>query len=144
MKVEITRESVAMGDDVWAPHKIMIKVPRDALIGHIAIWATDYLAFVTGNVMWTMKSLQPGDEESRGKGLMLLHFTYDPDSRQRTPSFASIGSYRTQLNKISDVLEPHSDGVRRIHFDYHSERGLMSAEELQEQLPPQRSAIKIV
>ncbi|GAA2796355.1 hypothetical protein RMN57_35520 [Kitasatospora sp. CM 4170] len=112
MRVELTRDSVAMGDDVWAPHAEAREVPDDASVKDVldAVRGGGYLASIAGGrATWiaetadgtalavvaqqwpTARLLAAGEGPiaglADGEGVVRLHFVYrvqtDPEAEHR-------------------------------------------------------------
>ena len=102
MKVRLTRESVAMGDDADAPHHYEITVADDASLSAIikVVVQSHYLASIAGGrATWTVISRIP----------IAVVAQQWAESRMLTP-VSSLSS----LNFSGNVLS--------IHFDYRAQQ----------------------
>lgn len=60
MKITITRDSVAMGDDVHAPHERVIEIDSPSMEAFCQkIWEIDYLPMVDGATAWLLMGTEP-------------------------------------------------------------------------------------
>ena len=62
MKIKLTRDSVAAGDDCDAPHLIEIDVPNNSSISSVVdhILSLNYLASISsGKAVWSLASTKP-------------------------------------------------------------------------------------
>jgi hypothetical protein len=102
MKIQLTRDSVAMGDDCYAPHPHTIDLPENATIIEIidAITSSSYLANISGGkASWSVVSHNPiaviAQQWSKAKIL-------------------------PQFNHSLDSLLKDADGYK-LHINYHAQ-----------------------
>lgn len=102
MKIQLTRDSVAMGDDVDAPHRHTIDLPENTTIIEIidAIISANYLPNIhDGKATWSVASKNP-------IALIAQQWT----SAKLLP----------QLHHSLDTLLGNDDGYK-IHINYHAQ-----------------------
>ncbi|MCG6497754.1 hypothetical protein [Kitasatospora sp. A2-31] len=101
MRVELTRDSVAMGDDVWAPHAAVREVPDDASVQDVldAVRGTGYLASIAGGrATWIA-------ETADGTALAVV--------AQQWPAARPLAAGQGPIAGLADA-----GGVVRLHFAY--------------------------
>ncbi|MFI0940948.1 hypothetical protein [Streptomyces sp. NPDC021020] len=102
MKVVATRESVAMGDDVLAPHEATWELPGQlGILGVLAALERDRYLPVVGLSTWVARSPD-------GAALAVLA------RRWRTPRL--LPGTRDDVVGLMDA-----DGIARLHFEYRAQ-----------------------
>ncbi|MFJ3788766.1 hypothetical protein [Kitasatospora sp. NPDC090091] len=104
MRVELTRDSVAMGDDVWAPHADVREVPDDASVRDVldAVSGAGYLASIAGGrATWIA-------ETADGTALAVV--------AQQWPAARLLTAGEGPIAGLADA-----GGVVRLHFVYRTQ-----------------------
>lgn len=80
MTIELSRDSVCMGDDVMAPNAGCVEVSSESPLGDVLreVSTHSYLASVSGGATW---SVWPGEKASERRLLAVLH---EPSSSEST------------------------------------------------------------
>ena len=101
MKVYLTRDSVAAGDDAEAPHDVVFSVQAEFALEKVlsSIVGLSYLPTVNGGATWTLSSLIP-----------LAVFS------QEWLQPKNLSSYPVNLNDLD-----FNDSTLKMHFSYHGQ-----------------------
>ncbi|MCX4746123.1 hypothetical protein OG455_11420 [Kitasatospora sp. NBC_01287] len=105
MRIELTRGSVAAGDDTDAPHQEARQLPDGSALdaAAVAALAAGYLARIGGGLAtWVLRAAD-------GTALAVL--------AQQWPAPRPLGPRPPALAALADP-----DGVVRLHFDYLAQR----------------------
>ncbi|MET3806807.1 hypothetical protein ABIB25_003827 [Nakamurella sp. UYEF19] len=108
IRVSITRHSVAMGDDTWAPHTWAFEINTSTTLGELAQIAIDghYLAsIVSGRASWVMQA-------AGGRALAVLAQQWSVPRWLADPAIVVI--------HIPDAYDA-GRGQADLHFDYRAQ-----------------------
>lgn len=108
MKINLTRDSVAMGDDMDAPHDRILEIETFTMEGVCQrIWEVDYLPLVQGLAIWVLVGFGP-----------VAIITQNPGF---APNLEVVGF---EEDKLRFELKRTNN---RLHFIYYSQVSLESS-----------------
>jgi hypothetical protein len=111
LDIRVTRDSVAMGDDTWAPHEWRFSVHPETTLGELVrmVVADHYLASIAGGLAtWTV-------ETGRGRGGSLAVVA----EQWQDPRFVVDPGLRTTA--VPAAYDP-AHGRVDLHVQYHAQR----------------------